>query len=59
MIAVQTAKKICAVYRDDAIAEATIHKRFVQFRNKNLDQGKDIPGHKTRGIAKILHIWPL
>ncbi|KAM0730355.1 Histone-lysine N-methyltransferase SETMAR [Formica fusca] len=35
--AVQTAKKICAVYGNDAIAESTVRKWFARFRIGNFD----------------------
>jgi len=35
--AAQTAKKICIVYGDSAIAKSTIRKWFTRFRNGNFD----------------------
>ncbi|XP_014771331.1 uncharacterized protein LOC106869913 [Octopus bimaculoides] len=34
---VQIAKKMCAVYGDDAVADAAVRKRFARFRSKNFD----------------------
>jgi len=35
--AAQTAKKICIVYGDSAVAESTVRKWFTRFRNDNFD----------------------
>jgi len=35
--AAQTAKKICIVYGDSAVAESTIRKWFTRFKNGNFD----------------------
>jgi len=35
--AAQTAKKICIVYGDSAVAESTVLKWFTRFRNDNFD----------------------
>jgi len=35
--AAQTAKKICIVYGDSAVAESTVRKWFTRFRNGNFD----------------------
>jgi len=33
----QTAKKICIVYRDNAVVESTVRKWFTPFRNGSFD----------------------